>query len=183
MKSLSILLIISLLGVVNIGDSATTIYEFELKDIDGEATRLDTYEGNVVLIVNTASECGYTPQYEGLQAIYEKYNEDGLVILGFPANNFGGQEPGTNQEIKKFCKVNYEVTFPLFSKISVKGDNIHPLFEYLTEEENPDFTGDIKWNFEKFLIGRDGTLIRRFRSAVEPESDAITRAIEKALKS
>lgn len=183
MKTFAILLIISFLGVVNTGDSANSIYEFELKNIDGETTRLDTYEGKVVLIVNTASECGYTPQYEELQAIYEKYKDDGLVILGFPANNFGGQEPGTNQEIKQFCKVNYDVTFPLFSKISVKGDDIHPLFEYLIEEENPDFTGRIKWNFEKFLINRDGILVRRFRSAVEPESETMTRAIEKALKS
>ncbi|HEX6983032.1 MAG TPA: glutathione peroxidase [Balneolaceae bacterium] len=162
------------------GDS---VYDFKPANIDGKETSLSKYKGKVLLIVNTASECGYTPQYEGLQDLYEKYKDRGLVVLGFPANNFGGQAPGTDEEIKKFCKVNYGVTFPMFSKVSVKGEKQHPLFVYLTSAPNPDFTGEIKWNFEKFLIGRDGSLIHRFRSAIEPESKAITRAIEKALNS
>lgn len=160
---------------------ANSVYQFELKNIDGEKVSLSAYEGKVLLIVNTASECGYTPQYEGLQALYEEYSDRGLVILGFPANNFGGQEPGTNEQIKQFCSVNFDVTFPMFEKISVKGNNIEPLFTYLTTEDNPDFTGDIKWNFEKFLIDREGKLIRRFRSETEPRSDDILTAIREAL--
>lgn len=162
---------------------ADTIYEFELQNIDGRQVSLDNYEGDVLLIVNTASECGYTPQYEGLQAIYETYKDRGFKVLGFPANNFGGQEPGTDEQIKQFCSVNFSVTFPMFSKISVKGEDINPLFEHLTSRDNPDFTGEIKWNFEKFLIDRDGKLIRRFRSAVTPQSNELTGAIESALNS
>jgi glutathione peroxidase len=160
-----------------------TVYQFELENIDGEPTSLSNYEGKVLLIVNTASECGYTPQYEGLQAIYEKYNDEGLVVLGFPANNFGGQEPGTDEEIKQFCKVNYEIGFPMFSKVSVKGKDIHPLFDYLTQNEGAEFSGDIKWNFEKFLVDKKGNLIHRFRSSVKPQSDELLNAIDKALNS
>jgi glutathione peroxidase len=165
------------------GTTSDTIYEFKPTNINGEETSLSEFQGNVLLIVNTASECGYTPQYEGLQALYEQYKDQGLVILGFPANNFGGQEPGTDNEIKKFCKVNYGVDFPMFSKVSVKGHDQHPLFKYLTSAENPDFTGEIKWNFEKFLIGTNGELKHRFRSATEPQSQEITKAIEKELSS
>ncbi len=160
-----------------------SVHEFKAKNIDGEETPLNQFEGKVLLIVNTASECGYTPQYEGLQAVYETYEDEGLLILGFPANNFGGQEPGTDEEIKQFCKVNYDVSFPMFSKVSVKGDDMHPLFNYLTTAENPDFTGEIKWNFEKFLVDGQGNLLHRFRSDDEPESEEIINAIEKALNS
>lgn len=168
-------------GAVN--TTADSVYEFNLTNIDGKETSLNDFEGEVMLIVNTASECGYTPQYEGLQALYEKFSDEKFVVLGFPANNFGGQEPGTDEEIKQFCKVNFDVTFPMFSKVSVKGEDQHPLFEYLTSAENPDFTGTIKWNFEKFLIGKDGTLKHRFRSDTEPNSEEILKAIEKELNS
>lgn len=169
---------------VTAGDkTAESVYEFKLTNIDGKETSLSEFQGKVLLIVNTASECGFTPQYEGLQATHEGYSDDGLVVMGFPANNFGGQEPGTDDEIKKFCKVNYGVSFPMFSKISVKGDDQHPLFTYLTSAENPDFTGEIKWNFEKFLINKQGKLIHRFRSDVKPQSDEIKKAIEKELSS
>lgn len=169
------------MGTYTKGTVADSLYQFELKDINGQNVPLDKYRGKVLLIVNTASECGYTPQYEGLQTLYEEYASDGLVVLGFPANNFGGQEPGTNEEIKQFCTVNFNVTFPMFSKISVKGDNIHPLFTYLTTEDNPDFAGEIEWNFEKFLIGKEGKLLRRFRSATKPMSDDILKAVGQAL--
>lgn len=183
MKTLSILLILSFMGVTYVNDEVDSVHDFELKDIDGENVSLNKYEGKVLLIVNTASECGFTPQYEGLQALYEKYKDDGLVVLGFPANNFGGQEPGTNEEIKQFCKVNFDVSFPMFSKVSVKGEDINPLFSYLIQQDNPDFTGDIEWNFEKFLVNKDGELIRRFRSKVTPESDEMNDAINQALNS
>ena len=185
MKTLSILLILSLAAMATAERNIDidSVHEFELTNIDGENISLDRYEGNVLLIVNTASECGYTPQYEGLQSLYEQYKDKGLVIAGFPANNFGGQEPGTDEEIKQFCKKNYGVAFPMFSKISVKGNDIHPLFDYLTSQPNPDFTGEIKWNFEKFLVDKDGKLIRRFRSPVKPESDEIISAIDRALES
>lgn len=183
MKSLSLLIILSMVTVTAGDKTAESVYEFKLTNIDGKETPLSEFQGKVLLIVNTASECGFTPQYEGLQATHEEYSDDGLVVMGFPANNFGGQEPGTDDEIKKFCKVNYGVSFPMFSKISVKGDDQHPLFTYLTSAENPDFTGEIKWNFEKFLINKQGKLIHRFRSDVKPQSDEIKKAIEKELSS
>ncbi len=183
MKSLGFLIILSLMGFSVTEHNTDSVYQFELENIDGEPTPLSTYEGKVLLIVNTASECGYTPQYEGLQALYEKYKDDGLVVLGFPANNFGGQEPGTDEEIKQFCRVNYEVGFPMFSKVSVKGDDINPLFDYLTKADNPDFSGEIKWNFEKFLVDKQGNLMHRFRSGVDPQSDELVNAILKALNS
>ncbi|MDX1672728.1 MAG: glutathione peroxidase [Balneolaceae bacterium] len=172
-----------MIGITASAPDTDSIFGFEPENIDGEPVSLNKYKGKVILIVNTASECGYTPQYEGLQALYEKYKDRGLVVLGFPANDFGGQEPGTNKQIKQFCRVNYDVTFPMFSKISVKGASIDPLFEYLINRENPDFTGEIKWNFEKFIIDRDGNLIRRFRSAVKPQNNEIVNTIESALKS
>lgn len=183
MKSLGLLITLFMLTFSFMDENNTSVYEFEPINIDGEETSLQKYEGKVLLIVNTASECGFTPQYEGLQNIFEEYNDQGFEVLGFPANNFGGQEPGSDEEIKQFCNVNYDVEFPLFSKISVKGEDQHPLFEYLTSASNPDFTGEIKWNFEKFLIGKDGELVRRFRSDTEPESDEILKAIETALDS
>ena len=183
MKSLGILIILSLMGstVTEINDGS--VYQFEPENIDGEVTPLSTYEGKVLLIVNTASKCGFTPQYEGLQALYEKYKDEGLVVLGFPANNFGGQEPGTDEEIKQFCRVNFDVGFPMFSKVSVKGEDIHPLFDYLTKSEEAEFSGEIKWNFEKFLVDREGNLIHRFRSKVKPQSDELVNAIDQALNS
>ncbi len=158
-----------------------SVYQYELNSIDGENISLSQFEGDVLLIVNTASECGFTPQYEGLQELYEQYSDQGFNVLGFPANNFGGQEPGTNKEIARFCEMNYGVTFPMFSKISVKGEDQHPLFTYLTNAENPDFTGEISWNFEKFLIDRNGNVVRRFKSKVKPMSEEITGAITKIL--
>lgn len=161
-------------------NKATSIYEFTMNDIDGKSIKLDKYKGNVVLIVNVASKCGYTPQYEGLEEVYKRYKDKGFVILGFPANNFLGQEPGTDAEIKQFCSTKYNVSFPMFSKISVKGSDIHPLYQYLTQNANP--TGDVKWNFGKFLVGKDGKIIARFDSGVKPESTELTSAIESALK-
>ncbi|MGV3683980.1 MAG: glutathione peroxidase [Daejeonella sp.] len=152
----------------------STIYTFKVQNIDGKALDLKKYKGKKILIVNTASKCGYTKQYADLQKLADAY-KDKLVVIGFPANNFGGQEPGENLNIKEFCQKNFGVTFPLAEKSSVKGDDINPLFKYLTTAANPDFTGDIKWNFEKFLIDEKGQLIHRFRSAVTPMSPEITK--------
>ncbi len=151
-----------------------SIYTFKVQNIDGKTHDLKKYKGKKVLIVNTASKCGYTKQYADLQKLADTY-KDKLVVIGFPANNFGGQEPGENLNIKEFCQKNFGVTFPLAEKSSVKGDDISPLFKHLTTAANPDFTGDIKWNFEKFLIDEDGNLIHRFRSAVTPMSPEITK--------
>jgi glutathione peroxidase len=164
------------------GERMNSIYDFSLKDIDHKEVNLSQYRGKVVLVVNVASRCGYTPQYEGLQKVYMKYKDRGFVILGFPANNFMAQEPGTDEEIKTFCSAKYSVTFPIFSKISVKGDDIHPLYKYLTSKEtNPEFGGDIKWNFSKFLVDKSGKIIARFEPKITPESDPVIQAIEKAL--
>lgn len=152
---------------------STSVYDFKLKTIDGGNFSLAKYKGKKILVVNTASKCGYTKQYADLQKLSELY-KDKLVVVGFPANNFGGQEPGTDQDIKTFCKENFSVTFPMSGKTSVKGDDISPLFKYLTSAENPDFTGEIKWNFEKFLLDENGNLIHRYRSAVTPLDPKIT---------
>jgi glutathione peroxidase len=163
--------------------TAKSVYDFTLKNSKGKDVKLEEFRGQVVMLVNVASKCGYTPQYEGLQKIYERYKGQGFTILGFPANNFGAQEPGTNEEIQEFCRINYGVTFPVFSKISVKGDDKHPLYKYLTEREtNPEFAGEIKWNFNKFLVGRDARILARFDSADKPEDAKVTQAIEQALK-
>ena len=165
------------------GDEAKSVYDFTLKDIDGKDVKLISFKGRVVMIVNVASKCGFTPQYEGLQKVYAKYQSQGFVILGFPANNFMGQEPGTNEEIKTFCSTKYNVSFPIFSKISVKGSDINPLYKFLTDKTtDPDFGGDIGWNFNKFLVDRNGKIIARFSSPDKPESEKVTRAIENALK-
>ncbi len=162
--------------------TAKSIYEFKVTDIDGKEIKLKKYKNKVVMFVNTASKCGYTPQYEGLQKIYDKYKDQGFVILGFPANNFGGQEPGSNEEIKEFCTLKYKVSFPMFAKISVKGDDQHPLYQYLTSEKtDPKFAGEITWNFNKFLVNEKGEIIARFSSKETPESKEITTAIENAL--
>jgi len=161
---------------------AKSIYDFKMKDIDGKDVQLKKYKGNVLLVVNTASKCGYTPQYEGLQATFDKYKSKGFYVLGFPANNFGGQEPGTAAEIKDFCTTKYKVTFPMFAKISVTGDDQDPLYDYLTSKEtNPAFAGDIIWNFNKFLIGRDGKIVARFSSKDKPDGEVVMQAIEKYL--
>lgn len=165
------------------GDSMKSIYDFNLKDIDGNSVTLRTYEGKVMLIVNTASKCGFTYQYEGLQTLHESYSEDGLVVLGFPSNDFMGQEPGSEEEIKAFCSSNYDVSFPMFSKTTVKGKKIHPLYEYLTSKEtNPEFAGRISWNFNKFLIDRKGNIVGRFSSKVKPEDQSIINSITEALE-
>lgn len=159
-----------------------TILDFRMRDIDGKDVKLRRYKGNVLLVVNTASKCGYTPQYQGLQATYTKFKDKGFYVLGFPANNFGGQEPGTEKEIKEFCESKFGVTFPMFAKISVKGDDIDPMYKFLTSKEtNPEFAGDITWNFNKFLIDRKGKIVGRFTSKQAPEGTDVTAAIEKYL--
>ncbi|MES2418818.1 MAG: glutathione peroxidase [Bacteroidota bacterium] len=151
-----------------------SIYDFTIKTIDGKTVKLSKFKGKKILIVNTASKCGYTPQYEDLEKLHQQYGKE-VVLIGFPAGNFGGQELATNAEIQDFCKKNFGVTFLLSEKISVKGEDINPLFSYLTTEENPDFKGDIKWNFEKFLINEKGELVHRYRSAVKPLDAVIVK--------
>lgn len=158
---------------------AKSIHSFTMKTIDGKEKPLSDYKGKTILIVNVASKCGFTPQYEGLQKLYDKYKDHGFQILGFPANNFMWQEPGTDAEIKQFCSLKYNVTFDMFSKISVKGNDIHPLYQYLTKDSG--FPGDIAWNFNKFLVGPDGKVIARFGSKTEPLSDELVGQIEKNL--
>jgi glutathione peroxidase len=160
-----------------------SVLDFTMKGIDGNDVKLDTYSGKVLLLVNVASKCGYTKQYKGLESIYQKYKEQGLIVMGFPANNFFWQEPGTNEEIKTFCTTKYNVTFPMFAKISVKGGKIHPLYKFLTSKQtNQEFGGGISWNFNKFLVDRSGKVVGRFASKDEPESEKVVRAIEQALK-
>jgi glutathione peroxidase len=155
--------------------TASNIYDFKVTSLDGNSIDFSKYKGKNILIVNTASQCGYTKQYADLEKLYEQYKGN-LVIIGFPANNFGGQEPGTNKEIKEFCSKNYGVTFPMAEKISVKGDDIHPLFQYLTsKEKNGQMNADIKWNFTKFLINKEGKLVAVFPSSVNPMSEEITK--------
>jgi glutathione peroxidase len=156
--------------------TAGSVHDFTLTSIDGQSAPLSAYKGKVLLLVNVASRCGYTPQYTGLQALYDKYKERGLVVVGVPANNFGGQEPGTNEEIKTFCTRNYNVTFPMLSKVSVKGADMTPLYGYLTQTG-----GDVKWNFTKFLVDKEGKVIQRFESKVTPDSPELTSALEQAL--
>jgi glutathione peroxidase len=152
------------------GTKVTSPLDFKMKGIDGKEVDLSQYKGKVVLIVNVASQCGYTPQYKGLQGLYEKYGKDGLVVVGVPANEFGAQEPGSDDEIAKFCTTNYNVKFPMLSKVVVKGAGITPLYQYLTSKDtDPDFAGDIKWNFTKFLVGRNGKVVGRFEPKVKPE--------------
>jgi len=178
MKILALLL--TVLTLQTLAVHAESIYDIKLKDIDGKDTTLANYKGKTILIVNVASHCGYTKQYAGLQAIYEKYKAKGFVVLGFPCNQFGGQEPGTNEEIKTFCSSKFNVTFPMFDKIEVNGKNRHPLYVQLAGKDSP-FPGDIKWNFNKFLIGKDGKILKRCDSKVTPESEELTKAIEEAI--
>jgi glutathione peroxidase len=153
-----------------------------MKSIDGQQVSLKNYSGKVVLLVNVASRCGFTPQYAGLEAVYEKYKDRGLVIVGIPANNFAQQEPGTNEEIKKFCSTKYNVSFPMMAKVSVLGDDETPLYQFLTSKSaNPQIGGDIKWNFTKFLFDRNGKPVARFEPAVTPDSPEVTAALEATL--
>src|ERR1700756_1326269 len=161
---------------------ASSVHEFTMKSLDGKQVPLASYKGKVMLIVNVASQCGYTYQYEGLQALYVKNKDRGLLVAGFPANNFGEQEPGTNAEIGAFCKSKFGVTFPMFSKISVAGKDKAPLYQFLTDKTaNPKTGGEIPWNFTKYLVDKDGKVLARFDSPVEPMSKELTSAIEAAL--
>ncbi len=176
MKTITAILTVLFLMIAQT-ESADSVYQYELNLINGEKISLSEFKGEVLLIVNTASECGFTRQYSGLQKIFDQYSDKGFKVLGFPANNFGGQEPGSDEEIAQFCELNFGVSFPLFSRVSVRGDDQHPLFTMLTNTENPDFTGDISWNFEKFLIDRNGNLVRRFKSNTEPDSEELLNAL------
>jgi glutathione peroxidase len=159
-----------------------SVYDFTLNAIDGQPAPLAAYKGKVLLLVNVASRCGFTPQYAALEAVYEKYKDRGLVIVGVPANNFGSQEPGTNQEIKTFCTTKYHVTFPMMAKVSVKGGDQAPLYQYLTDKTaHPATGGEIQWNFTKFLVAPDGQVVARFEPDVTPDAPQVTAAIEKAL--
>jgi glutathione peroxidase len=158
------------------------IYDIEMPRLSGQPESLSTYKGKVVMAVNVASKCGFTPQYAGLEKIYERYSDQGFTILGFPCNQFGRQEPGSAEQIEQFCRVNYGVTFPMFAKIDVKGDDQHPLFALLTETpDDAGKAGNVGWNFEKFLIDRQGNVTRRFRSRTKPEDARVTEAIEALL--
>ncbi len=159
--------------------NSTKLYDFTLDDIDGKPVSLGQFQGKVLLLVNTASFCGNTPQYGGLQTLYDRYREQGLEILAFPANNFGRQEPGTSEEIKTFCYTKYSLTFPLFHKISVKGSDKHPLYHYLTEQSP--FPGEVEWNFQKYLVDRSGQVVARYAPRTKPLSDEIVRDIERTL--
>ena len=187
MKKVSIALSMLLVATLSAAQTRTggkvpEVLNFTMSSLAGQPVGLSKYQGRVVLIVNTASECGFTYQYEGLEALHKKYAAQGLSILGFPSNDFGAQEPGSDAEIQQFCKSNYGVEFDMFSKVKVLGSNKVPLFQHLTSgSTNPKFPGEISWNFEKFLIGRDGQIIGRFKSPVEPQSRELTGAIEAAL--
>jgi len=173
--------IAALFAATLISATAADLGSIPFKDIKGKETSLKDYKGKVVLIVNTASKCGNTPQYTPLEALYAKYKDKGLVVIGFPCNDFGGQEPGSADEIQEFCKTKYTVTFPLMEKIHVKGAEQHPLYAALTGEKGA-FPGDVKWNFGKFLIGKDGKPIARFEPKTQPDSAEVVAAVEKALK-
>jgi len=157
--------------------AANSVHEFTMKSIDGADTPMAAYKGKVALIVNTASACGYTPQYAGLESLYRKYKDRGLVVLGFPSNDFGGQEPGTEAEIKTFCKRTYDVTFPMFAKVKVKGEGKAALYQYLTGSKG----GEVRWNFTKFLVDGNGKVIGRFEPGSKPESEEVVKAVEAAL--
>lgn len=185
MKKLALLMAVGALALaanVAMADIPKSPLDYQVTTIDGKPADLSQYKGKVVLIVNTASRCGNTKQYTNLENLYRKYQASGLVILGFPANEFGKQEPGTDSEIAEFCKTKYAVEFPMFSKIVVKGDGIAPLYQHLTTAStNPKFAGPINWNFEKFLIGRDGQVAARFAPKLNPESPEVVSAIEAEL--
>lgn len=181
MKLLSILsTLLIAAAAVTAADTPKSIYDVPVKDIEGADTSLKPYQGKVMLIVNVASKCGKTPQYAQLEQLNQEFQKDGLAVLGFPCNDFGGQEPGTNSEIKQFCSIKYHVTFPMFDKVKVKGTEKHPLYEVLTGPASP-FPGDVKWNFGKFLVGRDGKILKRFEPGVKPDAPEVVSAIKEAL--
>jgi len=171
----------SLLVMTLNAEDSSPLYQIPLKTIDGDATSLKEYKGDVLLVVNVASQCGLTPQYKGLQKVFTDYKDRGLNVLGFPCNDFGAQEPGTNGEIKVFCTTRYDVSFPMFDKLHVKGKDQHPLYAALTGTESP-FPGEVEWNFGKFLIDREGRIVKRFHPRVTPQSKEVTDAIEAALQ-
>ncbi len=186
-KSLSVLLVtLAAAGPGAFGEASKpeSVLDFTVQDIDGKDVKLrDKYQGKVLLLVNTASECGYTPQYADLEALYEKYRDQGFEVLAFPSNDFGGQEPGSNAEIKLFCSEKYDVKFPLFAKIPVKGEDKHPLYAYLTDAEaHPDTGGEIKWNFTKFLVDGNGKVIHRYESKVKPTDESVAKDVESAIE-
>jgi glutathione peroxidase len=185
LAGLGALLVLVPLAVVSAADEAkkpASVLDFHVKDIDGKDVELARYKGRVLLIVNTASQCNFTPQYKDMEEIYEKYKDKGFEVLAFPSNNFGKQEPGSNEQIKEFCSSRYKVSFPLFSKIVVKGEGIDPLYQFLTSETtNPKFSGAIGWNFAKFLVNRKGEVIARFQPKESPKSESVTHAIDTAL--
>ncbi len=178
MKTLALLVPLFLLQTVAV--RAGAIHDIKVKDIDGKDGSLGAYKGKVLLIVNVASKCGLTPQYKAFEALQQKYKDKGFTVLGFPCNQFNGQEPGTNEEIKQFCSSKYNVTFPMFDKIEVNGEKRHPLYVALAGKESP-FPGDIKWNFNKFLIGKDGKILKRFEPRATPDAPEVTQAIEATL--
>jgi glutathione peroxidase len=180
MKALIALLALALTLPV-MAQPVKSLQDIPLKDINNKDTSLKAHAGKVVLLVNVASKCGYTVQYKGLEALYKKYKDQGLVVIGVPSNDFGGQEPGTAEEIAAFCEKNFGVTFPLMAKVSVKGADKHPLYEALTGKDAA-FPGEVKWNFGKFLLGRDGKVLSRYDSKVTPDSAELTKAVEDALK-
>ena len=181
MRKLTLFLIFCALSL-GLSAQSTSIYNFTMDSIDGKPVNLGSFSGKVVLVVNVASKCGFTPQYAALESLYEKYKDKGFVIIGVPANNFMSQEPGTNEEIKKFCSNKYNVTFPMMSKVSVKGDDKAPLYTFLTDKaSDPQFGGDIKWNFTKFLFDRNGNPVARFEPATTPDSPQVIAAVEGAL--
>ena len=177
---LGIITLLTTVAVLLSARAESPLYTIPLKTIDGETTSLKEYEGEVLLVVNVASQCGLTPQYEGLQKVFSEYGPKGLQVLGFPCNDFGKQEPGTHEEIAQFCETKFDISFPLMAKISVKGDKQHALYTALTGKEGA-FPGDVKWNFGKFLIGKDGKPIARFEPRTKPDSEDVVGAIEKAL--
>ena len=182
MRILALALTLSVAGISFAADSSPA-YTFPMKTIEGKPTSLKQYHGKVLLLVNVASSCGYTPQYKALEAVYEKYKDQGLVIVGIPANNFANQESGTDAEIKTFCTKKYNVSFPMMSKVSVKGEDQAPLYAFLTDKStDPKFAGDIKWNFTKFLFDRNGNPVARFEPATTPDSPEVIAAVEAALK-
>src|SRR5574338_415131 len=166
-------------GAIRMAAKASTVYDFTMDDIDGKPVSLSQFKGKVIMLVNTASFCGNTPQYADLEKIYETYRDKGFEVLAFPANNFGQQEPGTNEEIKGFCLTKYSVGFPLFSKISVKGGDKHPLYQYLTEQSP--FPGEVEWNFQKYLVDRSGNVVARYHHRTKPLADEVVRGVETAL--
>jgi glutathione peroxidase len=177
---MAVILMAGALAFAATARAADSIYDIPLKDIDGKTAMLKPHAGKVLLVVNVASHCGFTPQYAALEATYQKYKDQGLVVCGFPCNQFGGQEPGTDAEIKLFCTSKYNVTFPMFGKLEVNGKNRHALYTALSGDASP-FPGKIRWNFTKFLVGRDGKIVNRFDSKVKPDAPEATKAIEAAL--